>query len=145
VTGRIARQVILSARGLHGFVRTVPGAVVVTFSQRTDVLGRATAAATPGAAKTLAASPVVRAMSGWLVPDADFVMYLGVGELMSAARQVAEAIPGMAGAAIPQPGGAIEPGAAAVRSRDAAWEAAVVVPAGVLGLAFDAAKAQVRE
>jgi hypothetical protein len=145
VTGRIARQVILSARGLHGFVRTVPGAVVVTFSQRTDVLGRATAAATPGAAKTLAASPVVRAMSGWLVPDADFVMYLGVGELMSAARQVAEAIPGMAGAAIPQPGGAIEPVAAAFRSRDAAWEAAVVVPAGVLGLAFDAAKAQVRE
>jgi hypothetical protein len=145
VTGRIARQVILSARGLHGFVRSVPGAVVVTFSQRTDVLGRATAAATPGAAKTLAASPVVRAMSGWLVPDADFVMYLGVGELMSAARQVAEAIPGMAGAAIPQPGGAIEPIAAAFRSRDAAWEAAVVVPAGVLGLAFDAAKAQVRE
>jgi hypothetical protein len=145
VTGRIARQVILSARGLHGFVRSVPGAVVVTFSQRTDVLGRATAAATPGAAKTLAASPVVRAMSGWLVPDADFVMYLGVGELMSAARQVAEAIPGMAGAAIPQPGGAIEPVAAAFRSRDAAWEAAVVVPAGVLGLAFDAAKAQVRE
>ena len=54
VTERLMRQVLLSARGLHGFVRTVPGAVVVTFSQRTDVLGRATAAATPGAAKTLA-------------------------------------------------------------------------------------------
>ena len=145
VTERIMRQVLLSSRGLHGFVRTVPGAVVVTFSQRTDVLGRATAAATPGAAKTMAASPVVRAMSGWLVPEPDFVMFLGAGELMSAARQVADAVPGMAGVAIPQAGAATEPFATAFRSRDGTWEAAVVVPAGVLGLAFDAAKGQVRE
>lgn len=145
VTERIMRQVLLSARGLHGFVRTVPGAVVVTFSQRTDVLGRATAAATPGAAKTMAASPVVRAMSGWLVPEPDFVMFLGAGELMSAARQVADAVPGMAGVAIPQAGAATEPLATAFRSRDGTWEAAVVVPAGVLGVAFDAAKGQVRE
>jgi hypothetical protein len=145
VTERLMRQVLLSARGLHGFVRTVPGAVVVTFSQRTDVLGRATAAATPGAAKTLAASPVVRAMAGWLVPDPDFVMFLGAGELMSAAQQVADAVPGMAGIAIPQAGAATEPLATAFRSRDGTWEAAVVIPAGVLGLAFDAAKGQVRE
>lgn len=145
VTERIMRQVLLSARGLHGFVRTVPGAVVVTFSQRTDVLGRATAAATPGAAKTMAASPVVRAMSGWLVPEPDFVMFLGAGELMSAARQVADAVPGMAGVAIPQAGAATEPLATAFRSRDGTWEAAIVVPAGVLGVAFDAAKGQVRE
>jgi hypothetical protein len=145
VTERLMRQVLLSARGLHGFVRTVPGAVVVTFSQRTDVLGRATAAATPGAAKTLAASPVVRAMSGWLVPEPDFVMFLGAGELMAAAQQVADAVPGMAGIAIPQAGAATEPLATAFRSRDGTWEAAVVVPAGVLGLAFDAAKGQVRE
>lgn len=145
VTERVMRQVILSSRGLHGFVRTVPGAVVVTFSQRTDVLGRATAAATPGAAKSLASSPVVRAMSGWLVPEPDFVMFLGAGELMSAAQQVADAVPGMAGIAIPQAGAATEPLATAFRSRDGTWEAAVVVPAGVLGLAFDAAKGQVRE
>jgi len=145
VTERIMRQVLLSSRGLHGFVRIVPGAVVVTFSQRTDVLGRATAAATPGAAKSLAASPVVRAMSGWLVPEPDFVMFLGAGELMSAAQQVADAVPGMAGIAIPQAGAATEPLATAFRSRDGTWEAAVVVPAGVLGLAFDAAKGQVRE
>lgn len=145
VTERIMRQVLLSSRGLHGFVRVVPGAVVVTFSQRTDVLGRAVAAATPGAAKSLAASPVVRAMSGWLVPEPDFVMFLGAGELMSAAQQVADAVPGMAGIAIPQAGAATEPLATAFRSRDGTWEAAVVVPAGVLGLAFDAAKGQVRE
>jgi hypothetical protein len=143
-TERIMRQLLISARGLHGFVREVPGALVVTYSQRTDVLARATAAATPGAEKTLATNAVVRAMQAWLVPDADAVAFIGVAPLLDAARQVADAVPGMADAAIPAAPPGTEPVAMAVRSRDGQWEAALVVPAGVMAIGFDAMKAQLQ-
>jgi hypothetical protein len=39
----------------------------------------------------------------------------------------------------------LEPIAMATRSRDATWEFAVVIPSGVLGVAFDAAKSQARQ
>jgi hypothetical protein len=39
----------------------------------------------------------------------------------------------------------LEPVAAAVRSKDATWESALVLPSGVLGVAFDAAKARAKQ
>lgn len=143
-TERLAKQLVLGTRGLHGFAREVPGALVVTFSQRTDVLGRATAAA-GGQAPAMGASGVVRAMSPWLVPDADLVAFVGVGELASAARQVAGAIPGGAAEMVPEVAAGLEPVAFAVRSKDATWEGALILPSGVLGAAFDLAKARAKQ
>lgn len=141
---RLVKQLVLGTRGLHGFAREVPGALVVTYSQRTDVLGRATAAAT-GQAQAMGAGGVVRAMSPWLVPGADAVAFVGVGELLAAARQVAGALPGGAAEMVPEVAAGLEPVGFAVRSKDATWEGALVVPSGVLGAAFDMAKARARQ
>jgi hypothetical protein len=138
---RLAKQLLVSSRGLHGFAREVPGALVVTYSQRTDVLDRATKAASVGG-KSLATNGMVRSMAPWLVPDADLVAFIGVGELLGAAQQVAGVIPGGAVEMVPDAPAGLEPVAAAIRSKDATWEGAIVVPSGVLGVAFDLAKAR---
>ena len=138
---RMAKQLLVSARGMHGFAREVPGALVVTYSQRADVLDRASKAA-GGDGKTLGAASIVRAMAPWLVPDADVVAFLGVGELLGAAQQVAAVIPGGAAEMVPEAPEGLEPVAFAVRSKASTWEAALVLPSGVLGIAFDAAMAQ---
>jgi hypothetical protein len=138
---RLAKQLLVSSRGLHGFAREVPGALVVTYSQRTDVLDRATKAAS-GGGKSLATNGMVRSMAPWLVQDADLVAFIGVGELLGAAQQVAGVIPGGAVEMVPDAPAGLEPVAAAIRSKDATWEGAIVVPSGVLGVAFDLAKAR---
>lgn len=142
---RLAKQFIVSSRGLHGFARELPGALVVTYSQRTDVLDRASSAASGSSKKTLATNGMVRAMSPWLIADADMVVFVGVGQLLTAARQVSESIPGGAVGMVPSAPEGLEPIAAAIRSRDATWEFALVVPSGVLGVAFDAAKLQAQQ
>ncbi len=142
---RLSKQFIVSSRGLHGFARELPGALVVTYSQRTDVLDRACSAASGTSKKTLATNGMVRAMSPWLIADADIVVFVGVGQLLTAARQVAESFPGGAADMLPIAPEGLEPIATAVRSRDATWEFAVVIPSGVLGVAFDAAKSQARQ
>ncbi len=143
---RVLRQLIVSSRGVHGFAREVPGALVVTYSQRTDVLGRATAAASQAAGtKVLADHPVVRAMQPWLLAQPDLVLFVGVGELLAAARQAAESVPGMDPALVPAAAAGLEPLAAAFRSRDRTWEGALVIPSGILGLGFDAARARVMQ
>ena len=142
---RLLKQLVVSSRGLHGFAREVPGALVVTYSQRTDVLDRATAAANGTAKKTLGGNAMVRAMAPWLVPDADVVVFVGVGQLLGAARQIAESLPGGSVEMVPAAPEGLEPVAAAVRSKDATWESALVLPSGVLGVAFDAAKARAKQ
>ena len=140
---RIIKQVFVGARGLHGFAKEVPGALVVTYCQRTDVLGRALKAASGAeGARTLGTDPTIKAMEPWLVPDPDVAVFLGVGELLGAAQQVADMVPGADGAMLPAPTERLEPVGVAVRCKDASWEVAVVVPSGVLALAWDAAKAQ---
>lgn len=139
---RLTRQVVVGTRGLHGFAKEVPGALVVTFSQRMDVQERAVAAATGGEAKTLGTNSVVRAMAPWLVPDPDIVAFIGVAELMNAARQVASAMPGGGEAMIPPAPATMEPIATALRAKDGTWEAALVVPSSVLAVGFDAIKAE---
>ncbi|MFO0782935.1 MAG: hypothetical protein U0636_04555 [Phycisphaerales bacterium] len=63
-----------------GFAAEVPGGLVVTGSQRADVLERALAAArSPDGANSLGAAGVVKAMP-WLLPQPDAVVFVGVGE-----------------------------------------------------------------
>jgi hypothetical protein len=109
------------------------------------VLDRATAAANGTAKKTLGGNAMVRAMAPWLVPDADVVVFVGVGQLLGAARQIAESLPGGSVEMVPAAPEGLEPVAAAVRSKDATWESALVLPSGVLGVAFDAAKARAKQ
>jgi hypothetical protein len=139
---RIIRQMFVGARGLHGFAKDVPGGLVVTYSQRADVLDRALKAAAGNGARTLGGDATIKAMEPWLVPDPDLVAFIGVGELLGAAGQVSGAIPGMDPSMIPAVPERLEPVGLAVRAKDATWEAALVIPSGVLALAFDAAKAQ---
>ena len=101
--------------------------------------------ADPAAKKTLGGNAMVRAMAPWLVPDADVVVFVGVGQLLGAARQIAESLPGGSVEMVPAAPEGLEPVAAAVRSKDATWESALVLPSGVLGVAFDAAKARARQ
>lgn len=140
VTERLVKQFVVSSRGLHGFAREVPGGLVVTYSQRTDVLDRATAAASGSGKRTLGGNAMVRAMSPWLVPDADAVLFVGVGQLLEAGRQIAGSLPGGSEEMVPQAPPGLEPVAAAIRSKDGTWESALVIPSGVLGVAFDVAR-----
>ena len=87
----------------------------------------------------------LRNADGSLTPQPDLVLFVGVGELLAAARQAAESVPGMDPALVPVAGAGIEPLAAAFRSRDRMWEGALVVPSGILGIGFDAARARVMQ
>jgi hypothetical protein len=142
-TARLSRQVLLGSRGLHGFAVEVPGALVVTFSQRPDVAERALQAAT-GRAPALGAQGTMAAYGPWLMPEPDAVLFLGIGELLAAAQQVAGSIPGAGALEIPVPDGPVEPMAGAFRSRDATWEAALVVPSTALAVAYDMVLATMR-
>jgi hypothetical protein len=135
----LARQLLVGARGVHGFAREVPGGLVVTYSQRLDVLDRATKAASGG--PSLGSDPVVRAMVPWLVPDADAVALLGAGELLGAARQVAAMVPGGDPAMVPEAPRGLEPVALALRSNAGTWEMAAVVPSRIIGVAIGAGRA----
>jgi hypothetical protein len=152
---RLAMQMIVGARGLHGFAAEVPGALVVTFSQRADVLERALKAAKEGtaataaqgangdaAAGTLASQGVIKAFGPWLMPDPDAVVFLGVGELMVAAQHIAASMPGGSPDMIPLPSGPVEPIGAATRARDGSWETALMIPSTAMGLGYDAVRSQ---
>lgn len=141
MAARLAKQAMVGSRGLHGLAVEVPGGLVVTFSQRPDVLERAMKAAA-GSEPSLGAEPGVVAYAPWLMPDADAVVFVGLGELMAAAQQLAAAMPGDAAAAIPLPDGPVEPIAGAMRSRDRSWEAALVVPSTAMAIGFDAIMSQ---
>lgn len=139
-TARLSKQVLLGSRGLHGFAVEVPGALVVTFSQRPDVIERAMQAAT-ARSPALGAQGAIAAYAPWLMPDPDAVLFLGLGELLAASQQIAGSIPGAAGVELPLPDGPVEPLAGAFRSRDATWEAAVVMPSTALAVVYDLALA----
>jgi hypothetical protein len=143
----MAKQVMVGARGLHGFAVELPNALVVTLSQRTDVLDRALKAARLGASPeaasgTLAAAGLIKSYAPWLMPSPDAVMFVGMGELMGAVQQVAASFPGGAEIQFPESEVPVEPIGGAFRSSDGAWETALIVPSTVMGLGFDAAMQQ---
>ena len=56
---RMARTMVFGPRGPHGFAKEMPGGLLVTFSQRPDVLQRGIRAAE--GKETLEAEPVIEA------------------------------------------------------------------------------------
>lgn len=135
---RIARQLVIGPRGFIGFVRIVPGGMVMTFSQRTDVLGRAVDAA--GGSKTLAENATIRALRRWLIPEADIEGFVGVGPIIRMASAAAAAF-GLTTAVIEVPEN-LEPVAFAMSVQDGRVETAAMVPTGVLAIIWDQAKAR---
>jgi hypothetical protein len=126
----LATQAIFGSRGMHGFARAGGGGLVVTYSQRPDVLTRATDAQA-GRGATLADDPVVKSMMQWMVAKPDVVGFLGIGQVFKAARQIAGSFGGGADMLPPVPSRA-EPIGLALDVRGGRIEGALVVPTAVL-------------
>jgi len=126
----LATQAIFGNRGMHGFARTGSGGLVVTYSQRPDVLTRATDAQA-GRGATLADDAVVKSMMQWMVAKPDVVGFLGVGQLFKAARQIAGSFGAGADMLPPVPSRS-EPIGVALDVRGGRIEGAVVMPTVLL-------------
>jgi hypothetical protein len=135
---RMARTMVFGPRGPHGFAKEMPGGLLVTFSQRPDVLQRGLRAAE--GKDTLEAEPVIEALRPWIAPDADIVGYVGVGSLLSVVRQAANSFPGM-GLQLPDAPPSLEPVAFSVEVQDGRVETATMVPTGVIGVITEAYRA----
>ena len=135
---RMARTMVFGPRGPHGFAKEMPGGLLVTFSQRPDVLQRGLRAAE--GKDTLEAEPVIEALRPWIAPDADIVGYVGVGSLLSVVRQAANSFPGMS-LQLPDAPPSLEPIAFSVEVQDGRVETATMVPTGVIGVITEAYRA----
>ena len=137
---RLARALVFGPRGPNGFVKDVPGGVLLTFSQRPDVLQRGTQAAE--GKQSLQGDEVIESLRGWLTPDPDVVGYVGVGSLLSVVRQAAASFPGAA-LQLPDAPPNLEPVAFSLEVQDGRVETATMMPAGVIAVikeAYDAAR-----
>ncbi len=143
---RAISQAIFGSRGFVGFVKRAPGGIAMTFSQRADVLDRAMKIGTvPGAnGKSLAEDGTLKSYRSWLIEKADVEGYIGVGQFGKMLQQLAAMVPGGDQATLPQIPTSVEPVAFAMEIDQGTVETALVMPSGVLGLFFDAAKRQVR-
>lgn len=135
---RMARSMVFGPRGPNGFVKEMPGGLLVTFSQRPDVLQRGMRAAE--GKETLESQPVIEALHAWITPDADIVGYMGVGSLLSVVRQAANSFPGMS-LQLPDAPPSLEPVAFSVEVQDGRVETATMVPTGVIGVISEAWRA----
>jgi hypothetical protein len=134
---RLVTQAIYGSGGFRGFVKETSGGVVMTFSQRVDVLNRALGASAGG--KTLAADATLASYSDWLVPQADAVGFIGLGQFGKLIKQVAGMVPGggVDAAALPDIPVSTEPVAFAFAIDRGEFESALVLPATALALAYD--------
>ncbi|MBM4101846.1 MAG: hypothetical protein FJ256_06240 [Phycisphaerae bacterium] len=133
---QLSRQALFGTRGMHGLVKVVPTGVVVTFSQRPDVLERAMKAAQGG--DSLGGEPTLVAMRPWLVPGAQIEAFISVGQIVKVARQLADSF---GGGDIPWPAipARSPPIAVALRADERSSEAAIMIPTPTLAAAYDQA------
>lgn len=133
---QLSRQALFGTRGMHGLVKVLPSAVVVTFSQRPDVLERAIKAAQGG--ESLDGEATLVAMRPWLVPGAQIEAFVSVGQIVKVARQLADSF---GGGDIPWPAipARSPPIAVALRADERSSEAAVMIPTPTLAAAYDQA------
>lgn len=136
---QLATQALFGSRGMHGFMKPVPArsALIITFSQRPDVLSRAIAAVEGGA--TLGDDAVIKAMQPWLIQRPQVAGYLALGQVVRAARQVAELFGG-GGDMIPEIPARTEPIGGAVRFGGGTIEMAAIVPTGTVAFIYDNAR-----
>jgi hypothetical protein len=142
---RIISQAIYGSRGFVGFVKRQRGGLVMTFSQRADVLERATKV-TAGA-PSLAGDAQLAAYREWLIDrpelaQADIEGFLGVGQFGKLLQQIASLVPGGEGIQLPQIPTSVEPVAGALEVDRGTVETAIVIPSGVLALGFDQIRRQ---
>lgn len=128
---RMMQSLVFGPRGSMGFVKAFPEGLLVTFSQRPDVLKRCTEAIEGG--KRLEGNATITALRGWLLPDPDVEAYVGVGSLIGVVRQAAASLPG-GGFELPDVPPTLEPVAFAMQVQDARVETATMVPSGVIGV-----------
>ncbi len=135
---QMSRQALFGSRGMHGLVKVLPAAVVVTFSQRPDVLERAVKAAQGG--ESLDGEATLVAMRPWLVPGAQIEAFVSVGQILKVARQLADSFGGgdMPWPTIPARS---PPIAVALRADERSSEAAIMIPTPTLAAAYDQALA----
>ncbi len=131
---QLMRQAFFGGRGMHGFVKVLPDAVVVTFSQRPDVLARALAAATGG--ESLKDESVLVSMRPWLVPGAQCELFVSAGQILKVVRQLASTF---GGGSMPLPTIAAKsaPVAFALRVDPRACELGVMIPTATLSAAYE--------
>lgn len=127
----MVRKAIFGSKGMNGFVKVLPGAVVITFSQRPDVLARALAAV--GAERSLRDDAVIKSMRPWLIDGAQLEAFVSVGQILKLVGGLAEAFGG-GGGAIPSLSTKAPPIAVAFRLDKGAAEAAVMIPTPVLAV-----------
>ncbi len=128
---QLFRRIVFGQRGFCGLVRTTAKSLVVTFSQRPDVMNRALESANGGGG--LAKTSVIKAMRNYLLVNPDVEAYVSLGQLVMLARQVAGLLPGAA-ANIPDVRPNLEPIGAALQVQNSTVEGALVIPSGVLAV-----------
>lgn len=133
---RLFTQALYGSRGFNGLVKETSGGVVMTFSQRVDVLERALSAGSGG--KTLAADATLASYSDWLVPHPDAVGFVGLGQFGKLIKQLAGMVPGgVDEGMLPEIPVSTEPVAFAVSIDRGEFESALVLPATALALGYD--------
>lgn len=143
-TRQLLWQVLFGSRGLNGFLRAETGESrgVLTFSQRPDVFARAAEAA--GGGGSLDGDGAIRAMRSWLPANAQAIAFVGVGQFGRLLRQLAGIVPGGI-ENLPEIPTSIEPIGLGLAMAPQRVESTLVLPAGVLGLAFDQIVEAIRE
>ncbi|MDA1008667.1 MAG: hypothetical protein O2800_06650 [Planctomycetota bacterium] len=131
---QMAKRVIYGSRGMHGLAHAHTDSLVVTFSQRPDVFGRAKKAVL-AEGEALADDAVVRALANMAALDADLVAVIGIGPLARVVKQVSSAFgaPAESGP-LGQVSTKTEPLYFALELQDGRAEAALIIPSSVLAL-----------
>jgi hypothetical protein len=137
-TERLVQQFIFGSRGLNGLLRQSADGVVITFSQRPDVLSRAVGATQGG--KTLANDPTVQSIEEWLPVQRDVEVMVGVGQLVNLGTQIASSFVSeeQLKALVPPVDKDAEPIALTIDIDGGRVRSAIVLPAAVLKIAASA-------
>jgi hypothetical protein len=137
---QIFLQLLYGSRGLNGFAGVESDAMVMTFSQRPDVWGRALeAAASKG--EVLSENSTLTAMRPLLLESPDVEILIGIGSFGKLLKQLSRAMPISVfdPAELPEIPEGLPPIAIDITTGAASVESATVIPTGVLALVYDQA------
>jgi hypothetical protein len=137
---QIFLQLLYGSRGLNGFAGVESDAMVMTFSQRPDVWGRALQAA-DSKGDLLSENSTLSAMRPWLLDSPDVEILVGIGSFGKLLKQLSRAMPISVfdAADLPVFPEGLPPIAIDITTGSASVESATVVPTGVLALVYDQA------